>query len=84
MSVEEVLVSKEDFYAWKSDPTTKFIFNYLSDVADFTLETMTSKDLISNKDGLLRLNYLRGYVDAIDELLHLDPTIDENEENSNS
>ena len=85
----QIEIVQSDFVAWKNDKVTKFIFKYLEDVSEFYLEKMTSKELISNPNGLLRLNELRGYVDAIQDILHLDPieeqTIEEVEnEKSNS
>lgn len=71
------MISQPDFIAWKNDPVTKFIHEYLKEVAAYTLEKMTSKELIGNPNGLLRLNELRGYVDAIEEMLHLNPVAEE-------
>lgn len=74
---EEYSVSQADFVAWKNDLVTKFIFKHLKDVAEFTLERMTSKELIGNPNGLLRLNELRGYVDAIEDMLNINPVSEE-------
>lgn len=84
--MEEIKLEQSDFVAWKNDRTTQFIFKYLREVADYCLESMVSKDLIGNPNGLLRLNELRGYVDAIEDLLSMDPSsiVDETIEEGNN
>lgn len=77
MIKEEKTISQADFASWKNDPVTKFIFDYLAEVAEFTLEKMTSRELLRDPNGLLRLNELRGYVDAIQDVIHINPVVEE-------
>ncbi len=80
-------ISQEDFLEWKTLSVTKFIFKYLEEVKQYTLEAMTSKEYLNNPNGLLKLNELRGYVDAIEDFTNLNPVIEDeeqNEENSES
>ena len=73
-------ISKIDFIAWKSDPVTQFMFKYFEEVVKMTIQSMTNHDVLSDTNGLLILNRRRGYVDAIEEILHLEPP--EEEENN--
>jgi hypothetical protein len=75
------MISQIDFLAWKSDPVTRFIFKHLEETATVILENMTSKELIGQPNGLLKLNELRGYVDAIEDFININP-IEESDENS--
>lgn len=75
--MENQAISTVDFIAWKNDSVSKAVFAHLKDVMEHTLETMTSKDLIGDPNGLLRLNYLRGYADAIDNVLHIGDIIEQ-------
>lgn len=77
IKTEEQVISQADFAAWKNDPVTKFIFRYLEEVSKFTLEKMTGRDLLTNPNGLLRLNELRGYVDAIQDVININPVVEE-------
>lgn len=65
-------IPQSDFVAWKKDPTTKFVFSYLQEIANSYKEYMVSGELISSPTGHLKLNHLRGYVDAIEEILNLE------------
>lgn len=64
-------VSKVDFIAWKNDVVTKAIFAYLREAADVTMSSMTSAEHLNDPNGLLRLNRMRGYVDGIEDMLHI-------------
>jgi hypothetical protein len=66
-------LNPSDFVSWKNEPATKFIWQHLQNVAEIHLSQMTSRDIICSEKGLLRLNYLRGYVDAIEDFLSISP-----------
>jgi hypothetical protein len=51
---------------------TKLIFQDLEAARDTCLDRMTSSDNLDNPNGLLYLNRLRGYIDAINEFTSLD------------
>lgn len=72
-----VEIAQADFVSWKNDRVTQFIFSHLEDVRAEILETMTSKDILGKQEGLLKLNHLRGYIDAIEDFINLDPVSDE-------
>lgn len=76
MNVE---IPQSDLAGWKRDPVTKAIFEYLKSIKEHYLELLTSEDLISNPNGHLRLNNLRGYVSAIEDLLNLHSTLSESD-----
>ncbi len=68
-------IAQADFVSWKNDQVTQFVFSHLEDVKSEILEIMTSKEYLSKQDGLLKLNQLRGYVDAIEDFINLDPAV---------
>lgn len=70
-------IPQSDFVAWKKDPVTNFIFKYLAEVKEHYLMLMVSKEYIGSITGHLKLNELRGYLDAIEDLLNLDVFIEE-------
>lgn len=70
-------IPQSDFVAWKNDRTTKAIFKYLSEISEYTKESMLSAENIGNPNGLLRLNYLKGYLTAIEDLLMMESVSDE-------
>jgi hypothetical protein len=64
-------IAQHDFVVWKKDPVTLSVFKYLQSVADYTLEMMTGQDLISSPNGHLKLNEMRGYVNALEEIINM-------------
>jgi hypothetical protein len=65
-------VTYDDFIAWKHDKVTKLIFKDLEAARDTCLTRMTESDSLNDPNGLLYLNRLRGYIDAINEFTNLD------------
>lgn len=64
-------IAQQDFVTWKQDPVTLAVFKYLDSVAKYTLEIMTGQDLISSPNGHLKLNEMRGYVNALEEIINM-------------
>lgn len=72
-------VTIEEFEIWKNHPVSKFLKVYLKENVKLHESHMLSRDTLSKPEGILRLNYLRGYVDAINDILNINP-IEESEE----
>lgn len=77
-------MSQHDFVMWKKDPVTLAVFKYLTSIADHYREMMTSRDIISSSDGHLRLNEMRGYLSAIEDLVNMQSITLEEDENEES
>ncbi len=80
VETEKNNLPKSDFVAWKNDPSTQFIFGYLASIAAFHKEQLQSRELICSTHGQLRLSYLRGYIDAIEDVLNMHPVSEDNNE----
>lgn len=63
------LVSRADFLQWKKNPVTKVVFSVFEEMAITVMEEMLNPTLISNPNGLLRLNELMGYRNALNEAI---------------
>jgi len=76
-------IPEYDYAMWKKDPVTLAVFHYLESIADYSREQMTSRELVSNPNGLLRLNEIRGYITAIEDIVNMhasEPEIEDSRE----
>ena len=66
------VVSRADFLQWRDNIVTKEVFNVFSEMAIAVMEEMLSPALISSPTGLLRLNELMGYRNALNEVMNFE------------